>query len=293
MTERFEKIAVLGLGLLGGSIALAAKARDVAVAVAGTGRRPEALAVARRYGGIDATTSLREAVRGAELVVLCTPVSAMPDQVREAAPYLERDAIVTDVGSVKAPLVDTLPGLLPAGVAYVGAHPMAGSHHRGIEHARADLLEGAPCVLTPTRETPPRALSRVTWFFTALGARVVLRDPAVHDAQVGWMSHVPHALAFAFAHALCAAPAEAGEIAGSGFRDFTRIALSDAELWGDILLANRKAVGAALQSVCDELGALGCALADGDQDSLERFIAAAREELARVTAQAGGGREKS
>jgi prephenate dehydrogenase len=293
VTVRFEKIAVVGLGLLGGSIALAAKARDVAGAVAGTGRRPEALAEARRRAAIDATTSLREAVRGAELVVLCTPVSAMPDQVREAAPHLAPDAIVTDVGSVKAPLADTLPGLLPDGVTYVGAHPMAGSHHRGIEHARADLLEGAPCVLTPTRATPPRALSRVTAFFTALGARVVIRDPAVHDAQVGWMSHVPHALAFAFARALCAAPAEAGEVAGSGFRDFTRIAQSDAELWGDILLANRKAVGAALQSVRDELEVIGRALDHGDQDSLERFIAAAREELARVTAQSGGGRGKS
>jgi prephenate dehydrogenase len=293
VTVRFEKIAVVGLGLLGGSIALAAKARDVAGAVAGTGRRPEALAEARRRAAIDATTSLREAVRGAELVVLCTPVSAMPDQVREAAPHLAPDSIVTDVGSVKAPLADTLPGLLPDGVAYVGAHPMAGSHHRGIEHARADLLEGAPCVLTPTRATPPRALSRVTEFFTALGARVVIRDPAVHDAQVGWMSHVPHALAFAFARALGAAPAEAGEVAGSGFRDFTRIAQSDAELWGDILLANRKAVGAALQSVRDELEAIGRALDHGDQDALERFIAAAREELARVTARSGDGRGRS
>ncbi|UCE87179.1 MAG: prephenate dehydrogenase/arogenate dehydrogenase family protein [Deltaproteobacteria bacterium] len=292
MTERFEKIAVLGLGLLGGSIALAAKARGVAAVVAGTGRRPEALAEARRRGSIEATTSLAEAVRGAGLVILCTPVSSMADQIRAAAPHLQRDAIVTDVGSVKAPLVDTLPGLLPSGVAYVGAHPMAGSHHRGIEHARADLLDGAACVLTPTRETPPHALSRVSAFFTALGARVVLRDPSVHDAEVGWMSHVPHALAFAFARALRAAPEAAGEVAGPGFRDFTRIAQSDAELWSDILLANRKAVGAALQSVRDEIGALAAALDDGDPDALERFIAAARQRLARISERAGGDRER-
>ena len=283
MTERFDKIAVLGLGLLGGSLALAAKSRGVAARVAGTGRRPEALEVARRAAGIDATTSLAEAVRGAELVVLCTPVYAIPELVREAAPHLREDAIVTDVGSVKGPLVDTLPGMLPAGVAYVGAHPMAGSHRRGIEHARADLLDGATCVLTPTRETPPHALERVTAFFTGLGARVVLRDPAVHDAEVGWVSHVPHALAFAFARALAAAPSEAGEVAGAGFRDFTRIAKSDAELWSDILLSNRKVVGDALQTIQDELFALARLLENDDHDSLERFIAHAREQLARVS----------
>ena len=289
MTARVEKLAVLGLGLVGGSIALAAKARGVAASVVGTGRRPEALAEARRRGAVDATPPLPEAVRGADLVVLCTPVCAMADQVREAAPHLRASAIVTDVGSVKGPLVDTLPGLLPRGVAYVGAHPMAGSHHRGIEHARADLLSGAPCVLTPTRDTPPEACERVASFFEALGARVVRRDPAVHDAEVAWMSHVPHALAFAFARSLAAAPADAGEIAGSGFRDFTRIARSDAELWGDILLANRKAVGDALQSVRDELAELARVLEESDGDAVEQFIASARVALTRI---ADANREK-
>src|SRR5690606_17292264 len=171
----------------------------------------------------------------------------------DAGPALAPGALVTDVGSVKGVLADTLPGLLPPGVHYVGSHPMAGSHEKGPDHARPDLFEGAACVVTPVPGDPPEAVERIEGLWRALGARVVRRDPAGHDREVAWMSHLPHVLAFAFARALAEAPPGARDVAGPGFRDFTRIARSDAELWADILVANAKALAGPLARVAREL----------------------------------------
>jgi len=277
VTPRFERVAVLGLGLLGGSVALAAKTRGIAACVVGATRKRDVLEAALRRGAIDEAAGFDEAVDGADLVVLATPVFAMDELLRAVAPRLRQGALVTDVGSVKATLAETLPGLLPPGAHYVGAHPMAGSHQRGFEHARADLFEGAPCIVG--RNFDVRARDRVCDFWRALGARVLLRDPTDHDAEVAWMSHVPHVLAFAFARALAGAPAGAHEVAGSGFRDFTRIAQSDPELWGDILTANRKAIVAPLQAVAESLAELGRAIEAGDADAVERWIGEARAAL--------------
>ena len=277
MKPRFERVAVLGLGLLGGSVALAAKTRGIAACVVGATRKRDVLEAALRRGAIDEAAGFEEAVDGADLVVLATPVFAMDELLRAVAPRLRQGALVTDVGSVKATLAETLPGLLPPGAHYVGAHPMAGSHQRGFEHARADLFEGAPCIVG--RNFDVRARDRVCDFWRALGARVLLRDPTDHDAEVAWMSHVPHVLAFAFARALAGAPAGAHEVAGSGFRDFTRIAQSDPELWGDILTANRKAIVAPLQAVAESLAELGRAIEAGDADAVERWIGQARAAL--------------
>jgi prephenate dehydrogenase len=196
---------------------------------------------------------------------------------------------VTDVGSVKGPLVETLPGLLPAGAHYVGAHPMAGSHETGLRHARADLFEGAVCVVTPTAATEPAALARGRAFWAGLGARVVERDPAAHDAEVAWVSHLPHALAFGYAASLAAAPAAAFPLAAGGFRDFTRIAGSDPELWADILVANQKALAGPLAAAARSLAKLAEALEAGDHESVHRLLAAAREHLARAHAEARSG----
>ena len=281
MTALFGRVAVLGLGLLGGSVALAAKARGVATCVAGATRSPDALETALRNGALDEAGSYTEAARAADLVVLATPVFAMADVVRQIAPVLRPPAVVTDVGSVKAVLCETLPGLLPRGVAYVGAHPMAGSHLRGLGNARADLFEDAVCIVTNCSDAA--ALGRTAEFWRALGAHVVHREPAEHDAEVAWMSHVPHLLAFAFASALEAAPPGAGAVAGAGFRDFTRIAQSDPELWGDILTANRKALAAPLARALESLQEFTRALEANDADGVERRIAAARAALARIS----------
>jgi prephenate dehydrogenase len=277
VTALFQRVAVLGLGLLGGSVALATRRRRVAARVAGATRRQQVLERALDCGAVDEVGSFEDAARDADLVVLATPVFAMSDVVRRIAPLLREGAILTDVGSVKSGLADMLPGLLPRGVRYVGAHPMAGSHQGGLEHARADLFEGAPCVVMES--TDPDARARVASFWESLGARVVFLDPVVHDAQVAWMSHVPHVLAFAFGAALEQAPPGAFQIQGSGFRDFTRIARSDSELWADILTGNRKAIAAPLQAVGRRLAELSEALEAEDAEAVERIIAAARAAL--------------
>lgn len=281
MKPEFERLAVIGLGLLGGSVAAAAKRAGVARRVVGASRSADARAWALREGWVDEASDARQVASDADLVVLATPVFAMADVLAEIAPSLAAGAIVTDVGSVKAPLAETLPGLLPSGVRYVGSHPMAGSHQTGIEHARADLFENSACVVAggpaPTRR-------RVCRFWQALGARVVVRDAADHDAQVAWTSHVPHILAFGFASAFSDAPVGCQEVTGGGFRDFTRIAQSDPELWGDILTANRKALAAPLTAVGDAISELGRAIEANDPEAVERCISGARDALALVAA---------
>jgi prephenate dehydrogenase len=280
---RLRRLAVLGFGLLGGSVAWGARMRGVAAEVVGCGRRAGPLRRAQERGLIDRfATDAREAVAGAELVVLATPVGAMVGLLRAAAPGLAPDAVVTDVGSVKGPLAETLPGLLPPGVAYVGSHPMAGSHERGAEHARPDLFEGSPCVVGAEPGVAPEAAERVCRLWRALGARVVRRDPASHDREVAWTSHVPHALAFAFARALADAPAGARETVGPGFRDFTRIARSDPELWADILVANGKTLAGPLRRAGERLAELTRAIEAGDAEGVERWLAEARAALSRM-----------
>lgn len=284
MSRPFERLAVVGLGLLGGSLGLAARARGLVRHVAGASRSPETLEAALARGAVDeAFHDPARAAVGADLVVLATPPFAMAGVVRQMSAALQPGAVVSDVGSVKAGIGEALAGLLPQGVSYVGAHPMAGSHHRGVGHARADLFEGAACVLTPTPGQDASVVERVSAFFSGLGARVVCRDAEVHDAQVAWISHLPHALAFAFARSLALAPPEAGELAGAGFRDFTRIARSDPELWAEILCANHKALAGPLHELARQLAELSRAIEAGDGESTLRFVAEARDALARMS----------
>lgn len=289
---RFERIAVLGLGLLGGSLAWASRERGLAGEVVGYGRRLGPLQRAQARGLVDRVTlDPAEAVAGADLVILATPVGVMGRILREAAPGLAPRALVTDVGSVKAALAETLPGLLPPGAIYVGSHPMAGSHEQGAEHARPDLFEGSVCIVTPTPGDPPAAGARIERFWTSLGARVLRRDPTGHDREVAWMSHLPHVLAFAFVRALGEAPAGARQVAGPGFRDFTRIARSDAELWADILAVNAKAIGGPLARVAHELGEIARVIEGGNAEALAQWIAEARRRLIAGDTPVGRGDE--
>jgi prephenate dehydrogenase len=288
-----EQVTVIGLGLLGGSIAAAARERGAAKRVVGVARSQHSPAFEKLAGSLDTVcTDPAEGVRGADLVVLATPIGTMSDVLRRAAPGFADGCVVTDVGSVKGALTETLPGVLPPHVYYVGAHPMAGSHERGPGAARADLLAGAPCIVCALPDTPAFAARRVEAFFAALGANVLRRDPAQHDEEVGWVSHLPHALAFAYAHALDGAPAAAREVRGTGFRDFTRIAKSDPELWAEILCANRKALAGPLGRAAARLAELARAVEQGDAEAVERFLASARESLARLASDARSGGDK-
>ncbi len=290
MSPGFERLAVLGLGLLGGSLAWAVRERGLAREVVGSGRRREALEGALRRGIADRVeVDPGRAAAGADLLVLATPVEAMAELLQRVAPLLAPGALVTDVGSVKGVLAETLPGLLPAGACYVGSHPMAGGHRGGVDRARPDLFEGATCVVTPGPDTDPRAQARIEALWRALGARLVLRAPAAHDLEVAWVSHVPHALAFAFGRALASAPPRSGEVAGPGFRDFTRIARSDPELWSGILDANRKALAEPLARVGQKLAELVRVLEAGDARTAARLLAEGRAALERMLPEAGEG----
>lgn len=282
----FERLAVLGLGLLGGSVAAAAKERGLAREVIGAARRPAPLERALAAGLVDGVASPAEAVIGADFVVLGTPVGSMPAVLSDVRGGLEPGALVTDVGSVKGAVLDALPGLLPQGVDFVGSHPMAGSHLRGPDHARGDLFEGATCVVTPRPGQDERPVDRIVRFWEALGARVERRTAEIHDEEVAWVSHLPHLVAFAFADALGEAPDQVGALAGGGFRDFTRIAQSDAEMWGEILRLNGKALSGPLEHFSASLAKLARALEEGDATSLERILTQARERLAEVAAKA-------
>lgn len=273
----FRQIAVVGLGLLGGSVALGARQRGVVERVCGATRSLQVRESALAGGAVDEVRPLQEVAREADLVVLATPVHAMAAALREIAPSLSAGTIVTDVGSVKAPLAETLPGLLPAGACYVGSHPMAGSHRRGFEFADPDLFEGAACVVLEAGSPEPE--ERVCGFWRGLGGRVVRLDARGHDARVGWVSHLPHLIAYAYASALADAPEGVGDIAGPGFRDFTRIARSDPAMWADILSANHKALEGPIQRAVRALTELSRTIESGDTEALEESLLRARQNL--------------
>lgn len=292
MRPLFEKLVVVGLGLLGGSVADAARRRGVARRVVGVARASDQAAAAVEAGLVDeAGTDVAAAAGRSDLLVLATPVGAMARVLERAAPALGQGSLVTDVGSVKAALAETLPGLLPPGCSYVGAHPMAGSHRAGLAHARAELLEGAVCVVVPPPGAPEDAVARVVAFWESLGMRVCRRGPERHDAEVAWVSHLPHAVAFAFGRILADAPAGAAALRGSGFRDFTRIAGSEPALWADILVHNRKALAGPLSVMGGALERLSRCIEAGDAEGLETLLAEARDALAHFAHDARSGGE--
>jgi len=274
MSVLFQRMTVLGLGLLGGSTALAARATGVVGEIVGFGRRERALAQAKEAGIVDRfSLDPQRAVEGADFVVLAVPVSRMEPLLRQVAGKLQPGVLLTDVGSVKGVLAQSLPPLLPDGASYIGSHPMAGSHLRGVEYARANLFRGAACVVCAGPGVAPENVERLGAFWEALGARVYLRDALRHDEQVAWVSHLPHLLAFAFSYAFRDAPQEAQDLVGSGFYDFTRIARSDAAMWGEILFDNRAALRGPLETMRGVLDRFARELESGGIDGLTEHLA--------------------
>jgi prephenate dehydrogenase len=273
----FGELAVLGLGLLGASVAAAALGRGAALRVVGHDRDPEQSRIALERGWVGAIYGApKEAVSRAQLVVLATPVDAMAEVLAAAAPGLSPGCIVTDVGSVKACLARDLPTLLPPGVEYIGAHPMVGGHRGGAGFARENLFDGSAVAVTGD---PSQARDRVTRFWRQLGAQIELRSPREHDLEVAWTSHVPHVLAFAFAGAFGDAPESAKSLIGAGFRDFTRIARSDPQMWAGILLANAEALARPLKQSAAMLEELATVLSSADGAKLEALLTRAAEKL--------------
>jgi prephenate dehydrogenase len=272
---RIPTLAVVGVGLIGGSLGLAAKARGVAGRVLGAGRNQGSLDRALSRGAIDeAFLDFRAAVRQADVTVFCTPVDKIVEQVLAAAPCCPPGALLTDAGSTKAAIVRGLETHLPRGVAFVGSHPLAGSEKRGPEHADADLFQGRLTVVTKTPHTPPDALERTAALWQALGSRVRIMDPDDHDRALALTSHLPHLLASALAGVL---PPELHELTASGFRDTTRVAAGDPALWTGIFDQNRMAVLDALGLLQDQLIDFKRALMVGDTAAVNDLLARGKQ----------------
>lgn len=272
--QDIKRIAIVGVGLLGGSAALAAKAHDPRIKVAGVGRRQVSLDAALAVGAIDtAHFDAAEAAAEADLVILATPVGAFRQHLEALAPALKSDAVVTDVGSTKAWVVRCALRVLGAGGQFVGSHPMAGSELKGVAYSRADLFSGATCIVTPTAETPPRAVARVEAFWRTLGMRTVQMTPTAHDRSVARISHLPHALA----SLLMLLPSKDDlDISATGFSDATRLAAGDPEMWRDIFLTNRVAALGALEKFAHLLVELRDLIDRGDAEGIEKTLTAAK-----------------
>ena len=267
-----KHIAILGPGLLGGSIALALR-EDVDVRVRLWARRADAVAQAKALEVADlVTSSLSEAVAEADVVILCVPVGAMTELVHQILPVLSPDALITDVGSVKEVVCRDLGPMLRGRAHFIGSHPMAGSEKAGISAARADLFQSAVCILTPEDGiTSAVAIQRATAFWERLGCRVRALAPTVHDQICAMISHLPHLSAAALVNTVEAVCPEAFGFCGTGFRDSTRIAAGLPTMWTEILLSNRMAVAESLRRFISIL--------ETTADQLERADSRAEHEI--------------
>lgn len=289
---RIDKLVVIGVGLIGGSFALALKKAKRVKQVVGVGRSRRNLKDALRFGVIDrAETDAAAAVAGADLVLIGAPVGQMPGIFARIAPALSPQTVVTDAGSTKQDVIAAARRHLGAHFPmFVPAHPIAGTEHSGAAAAFAELFRGRNLILSPQPETRPAALRLVRSAWQACGARIVRLDAAEHDEIFGAVSHLPHVVAFALMHQLGRRRDARRLLAfsGGGLRDTVRIAGSSPEMWRDICIANREALLPLLDGSIAELGAARDALAAGDGAALEAMFRDAREARARWLAKKSG-----
>jgi prephenate dehydrogenase len=279
-----HELAIVGVGLLGGSVAKAARAGGLARRIVGVGRDRDRLRPALDDGTLDAiTTDLVAGVRDADFVLLAAPVLAIEGLLEPVGRAANEGTVVTDVGSTKRNIVRAAERLAGAGSpAFVGSHPLAGSEQSGYRVARADLFRGATVVVTPTERTALAALKRVSEFWEALGARVTSLDPETHDRAVAAISHLPHLIACALVDGAVRAEPAALEIAARGFRDTTRIAAGDPDMWTEIFLANRDALAATVEAFQAALADLQRAIGAGAPDALHALLARIKATRERV-----------
>ena len=272
-TPPFKKIALIGFGLIGGSIARAARQQGLAGEIVTTARSAKSRARVKELGIVDSVVETNaEAAKDADLVILCIPVGACGAVAQEIADHLKPGAIVSDVGSVKGAVVRDMAPHLPAGVHFVPAHPVAGTEHSGPDSGFAELFINRWCILTPPDGTDANAVERLRAFWAALGARVEVMTPDHHDLVLAITSHLPHLIAYT----IVGTADELGQVTSSevmkfsagGFRDFTRIAASDPIMWRDVFLANKDAVLEMLGTFNEDLSKLTRAIRRGDGEAL-------------------------
>lgn len=276
----FDRVTIVGLGLIGGSLGMAVKRRKVARTVVGLSRHTSTLRQAKARRAIDeGTTDWRRAVRNADLVILATPVDMIASHAKRLAAVMRPGSILTDVGSAKAGLVRAIEQSIPRTVSFIGGHPLAGSEQRGLSAADASLFAKATCVLTPTPRTNRQAVRRLTRFWQTLGSRIVTLSPPAHDRLLATTSHLPHALAYCLASAVTLGPLRQ---APPSLLDMTRVAKSDADLWDDILLANRVELLAAMKRFEQSWRALRSHVRLGKRRQLRQFLTKAKTQRLRL-----------
>lgn len=290
-SQMFERMALIGVGLIGSSISHAARRAGLVGEIVGSSATPATRTKAVELGLVSkAYENPAEAAAGADLVVLCTPVGVLGRIAKEIAPYLKPGAILTDVGSVKAAVVADVGPHVPDGVHFIPGHPIAGTEQSGPEAGFAELFDGRWCILTPTKDADPAAVAKLELFWQLLGSKVEIMTAEHHDLVLAITSHVPHLIAFNIvntaAHLARVTDSEVIKFSAGGFRDFTRIAASDPVMWRDVFLNNKDAVLEMLGRFSEDLTALQRAIRFGDGEMLEKTFAQARA-IRRSVIQAG------
>lgn len=266
---RINTLAIVGVGLIGGSIALAARRRGIAARIVGIDQQPDSLDRARRAGMLDEGYADLKAAAAADLVLFCTPVDCIAAQVIEVSAHCRPGTLLTDTGSTKASILREVQGRLPPGIEFIGSHPLAGSEKHGPAHASAHLLENRLVIVTPVPGSSDNGLSRIRDFWTALGARVRMMEAGEHDRALALTSHLPHLLSSALAGIL---PSDLGELTATGFRDMTRLAAGQPALWAAIFRANQGHLLTALNRLEERLRHFRDTLLQDDRCTLETLL---------------------
>jgi len=269
-----KKVAILGPGLLGGSLALSLRKNAPDSRIAVWGRRESAAAEVREMRIADiASTDLESVVHEADAVIFCMPIGHMRALAERVAPLLSPGVLVTDVGSVKVPVARALAPVFQKRARFVGSHPMAGSEQTGLAAARADLFENAACIITPDETTDACAVADAKEFWALLGCRVFALSPHEHDEAVALISHLPHLVAAALVKTAQTEKPAALDLCGSGFRDTTRVASGPPAMWSEILRENREPLKYSINAMIENLHAMTTLLDSGDANAMERYLA--------------------
>jgi len=280
MTVLYPRVALIGLGLIASSMAHAMRANGLAAEIVGHAKSPETRAIARDLFCDRVCDTAAEAVQGADLIVLAVPIGAMAAVAAEIAPHLKPGAVVTDVGSVKAAVVEAVAPHMPDGVQFIPGHPMAGTEYSGPRSGFATLFQNRWWLLTPNEATDPAALAKLRTLLEGIGAKVDTMDVAHHDLVVAVVSHTPHLIAYTMVgvadHVRRVSESEIVQYSAAGFRDFTRIAASDPTMWRDVFLNNKDAVLDILGRFTEELFVLQRAIRMGDGDHLHAYFTRTR-----------------
>lgn len=281
MAQVYDKVALIGLGLIASSMCHAIRRAGLAREIAGYARSAETRATARDIGLCDIVTdTAAEAVKDADLVVLCVPVGAMEAVAREIGPHLKQGATLSDVGSVKRAVIDAVAPFVPEGVHFIPAHPLAGTEHSGPRSGFAELFDNRFCILVPVAGTEPAAVARLADLWRGMGSNVDEMDADHHDLVLAVTSHTPHLIAYTMVGVADelrrVTDSEVIKYSAAGFRDFTRIAASDPTMWRDVFLHNKDATLEILGRFTEELFALQRAIRLGDGDHLHAYFTRTR-----------------